>query len=639
MAPISAHSKGPFDLASIDLSVEGIDLIEEVSRIVNKISGIQLGAKQVQMVHSRLTRRLLDLGLKKGTEYWQHFQKNSSTETAALVSLLTTHHTYFFREFSQFEYLEKTALPHLIQSLRVKGEKKIRIWSAACSKGQEVYSLSMFLNYHLKQIAPDFSYEILGSDVDGESVKFAKNGVYQWNEVKEIPAIYLSSSWVRGTGDISEFVKAKGNLKDPCRFETINLFNLSPLKNQKFDIIWCRNVFIYFTPAQIKELTGNMLNYLTDAGIFFVGLSENLSGLELPLTRLGPSIFGKEFKATKDAPSQRRILSVAPEIKAQNTRILCVDDSATVLTLLKKILTKESGFDVIATAQNGQEAAQILRTTKIDAMTLDIHMPVQNGVEYLRQNMSATHPPVVIVSSVSREDSELGFKTLELGAKDYVEKPTLSNLNEKGDEIRTKLRCAIRTSSQSLTSASDADQLFSKRSVYEPGNSDIRIIVAGLGDVKKVVALLSLFKGKQPCTFLLIHGSDSLLPATMDHLNQKSPRKFELIGRAPDQMRQDQFFCGSFESLIGPTRDICKAKKTSVICYGSISKASATLLKGLSLSSDVKMILEDLGPTPPDSLCELKKIATHYVPAPSFAYHSDTDLVSLQKKPNTRVAA
>jgi two-component system chemotaxis response regulator CheB len=124
--------------------------------------------------------------------------------------------------------------------------------------------------------------------------------------------------------------------------------------------------------------------------------------------------------------------------------VLVVDDSTSIQAVLKQVLGKDRGFEVVGTAANGIEAAKLLRTLEVDAMTLDIHMPGQGGVDYLKANFSRAHPPVVMVSSVDREEADLAHKCLTIGASDYVEKPTLANMGERGEELRNKIRAALR---------------------------------------------------------------------------------------------------------------------------------------------------------------------------------------------------
>lgn len=418
------------------------------------MAGIQLGPKQSTMVESRLKSRMSRLGHETFGEYLDHLQHKPEIESQALLSLLTTHHTYFFREFPHFEYLLNHGLEALIGEARKRPDKTIRIWSAACSRGQEVYSLAMFFDFHLKQAAPDVHYEIWGTDVDAESVKHAENGVYKVDELKQSPAMYVGENWSRGSGEIRNFTRIKRHIKSQCRFGIVNLLNASSaLAGKTFDLIFCRNVFIYFDPSQIQQISKVFLEHLSPAGFLFLGVSESLHGAGLAVQSVGPSIYrhkvvpvsGASAKPIDKAPTEKKILDV-----------LCVDDSPSILGLLSKILVEEHGFRVKKTAANGREALEILKRESFDVVTLDLHMPELDGVGFLKAYDKAV--PVVIVSSINRDDTSIAQQAVGLGAKDYIEKPSLQNLAQAGNEIRSKLRTVCRTSTSraAVTAASAA---------------------------------------------------------------------------------------------------------------------------------------------------------------------------------------
>lgn len=413
--------------------------VEEVSQIVAEMAGIQLGFKQATMVDNRLKTRLLKLGLPDYEAYLQHLRANPQSESQALLSLLTTHHTFFFREFLQFEFLLNKGLRGMVEAAAARPDKTIRVWSAACSRGQEVYSLAMFLNFHVAQIDPSVKFEIWGSDVDPESVKTAKNGVYKTEELRQSPAMYLEGNWIRGKGEVSEFSKAKDRIKIPCKFETVNLLQSENfLRDKTFDLIFCRNVFIYFDQQQVQKVTNQFAKRLNPNGMIFLGVTESLNGLKVPLNAIGPSVY---VHPTVAAAPQR--ISVAPNWTEEKkpSRILCVDDSSTIHALLAKILTAENGFVIGAKAMNGRQALEILKRESFDAITLDLHMPEVDGLGFLKEYRGSA--PVVILSSVNRDDQSLAQKALAAGARDYVEKPSLENLAQAGNEIRSKIRMAL----------------------------------------------------------------------------------------------------------------------------------------------------------------------------------------------------
>lgn len=414
------------------------DVVKQISKIVSNIAGIQLGEKQFSMVENRLKSRMSKLALGTYEEYLAYLMENKEHETEALVSLLTTHHTYFFREFSQFEYLLNRKLKNVISEAEKRSDKKIRVWSAACSSGQEVYSLAMFLDFHLKHIAPHIDFEIWGTDIDNESIATAKNGVYKTSELNKSPAMYLGHHWIQGKDNVRDFAKVRDTLKSKCKFSTLNLLNAQEFSvNNKFDLIFCRNVFIYFNAEQIETISAKLIDKLTPQGALVLGVSESLQGLKLPVDSVGPSIY-----ESQTSPYHEQVVTFTPRAKDKILNILCIDDSNTIHALMKSVLTAEHGFNIKNKAMNGEEALKILATEKFDAITLDLHMPIIDGLEFLARRKDKT--PVIIVSAISRDDDSIAKKALALGALDYVEKPTRENLLNSGNEIRSKIKSVLK---------------------------------------------------------------------------------------------------------------------------------------------------------------------------------------------------
>lgn len=422
-------------------------VIDQIAGIVSEMAGIQLGDKQRPMVESRLRSRMLKLKIDSFSEYLNYLNLHLETESQALLSLLTTHHTFFFREFNHFEFLLNKGLARYIGRAKQRKDKTIRIWSAACSKGQEVYSLAMFFRFHLMHMAPDIKFEIWGTDVDSASVKFAKNGVYKIDELRQSPAMYLDGNWIRGTGNVQSFSKAKDHLLSNCHFETVNLLNSENfLKNKTFDLIFCRNVFIYFNQEQIQKITKDFLKHLDQDGFLVLGVSETLNGLPLNIEAIGPSVYQHKKIQPKSVTGKpitpnvsKPILNPAPE---RPIEVLCIDDSPVIHSLLGKILVPDQGFKIAAKANNGREAIEILKTRKFDAITLDMHMPELDGVGFLKEYKDRS-APIVILSSVNRDDPSIAQKALAQGASDYIEKPSLENLAQASNEIRSKIKLLL----------------------------------------------------------------------------------------------------------------------------------------------------------------------------------------------------
>lgn len=596
--------------------------MEEISQLIHQRTGIQLGAKQVSMVESRLKRRFYELGLSEMEEYQRHFREHREEEIEALVSLLTTHHTFFFREFVQFEFLAEQ-LPAMVARARARGAKQLEIYSAACSRGQEVYSLAMHLKQHLREVAPDFTFRILGSDVDSQSVAVAQNGVYRRDEIKSVPISYLGDHWARGTGEIADFVKAKKSLRDHCEFATVNLMDLKGTEGRKFDAIFCRNVFIYFTPVQIKAMTQGLLAKLHEGGLFFVGVSESLHGSELPIRGVGASVYSPNAhpksssaaapaSAPGSASASPRAAAPAPKpapvpapISApmpDPLRVLCVDDSPSILALLKKILTKEHGFEVVGTAVNGLEAEAALKQHRPHVMTLDIHMPVRTGVEFLEKTTAAARPPVVMVTSVSRDDADLAWKTLELGAADYVEKPALNNLNDRADEIRAKLRAAYRAKQKPVSRTLDK-QFARATAIADPAAVGV-LCVFSLGELAECGKLLKELAALKVHVRLAVEGADAILPSVAERLTREA-------GVAVSS--GDGAIClGALKSGVDGVRG---KGAVSVMVLGEISKHGAEAVLALS---GAQLLLSDLGGG--KATAPLAELASDILPSSSFAY-------------------
>ncbi len=648
------------------------EAIDEIAKIISQITGNQFTSKHQSMIEFRLQKRCLDLKIDSIESYFQYFKANQNTEVNNLVSLLTTHHTFFFREFMHFQYLEDYALPEIIPIVRQRQDKRIRVWSAACSKGHEVYSLAMFLDYTLKQMAPDLDYHVMGSDIDAESLSHAYNGVYTRKDIKEVPMNYLNNHWDRGAGEVSEYVKARSTLRSHISFKQINLLNFPPNFSERFDIIFCRNVFIYFDQDQIKKSSTELIKHLEPHGHYIVGLSENLSNLGLPIVSRGPSIFRKvsvvdgspttpQYSAPPTSTSTNAHSAQVPSSYVKNPpapaenstrrpdsltkpqpssgsapatfnmtppssqtvperkevlRILCVDDSSSILNLLEGILKTDGGFEVIGRATNGIEASEKIRELKPDIVSLDIHMPMQNGVEYLQKNFKPGHPPVVIISSVSREDSTLALQALNAGASDYVEKPALSNIKDASEEIIRKLKCAYRNRlSQQNKSHLRLDESFRKTHQIRDPKSCVRVIMGTLSDKNKIQTIIKELGNNQPPTFILLDGAKD----TLEGLSQGLGFKNKAIGSWPAQpMNPDEIYVTDAKQFSPYLTSKIKELPASILVMGEISPN----LKGtLENWKKAQILLEDLGPKG-NLQSPFRILSTDTVPATSFAYMS-----------------
>ena len=457
---------------------------ERLAQIVREETGNVVTERNHPMLESRLRTHMSKIGVTSMDAYWSHFKTHERDERETLKGLMTTHYTFFFREYAHFEgiesWIEQSAAR--LKARHQADKKPVSVWSAACSRGQEVYSLAMFLEVHLTR-KHGLPYEILGTDIDPESLKYAANGVYPIAEVATIPREYLSNFWKRGTGAVANFAAVGPLLKTKAQFKQLNLLELPATPQRHHDLIVCRNVFIYFSEENVKTMAGNMKNSLQPGGLFITGVSEPMRFAGWNLPTVGPSIYQMPLGSasagvTAVAPTPMRAPAaatamptaaktpaapvadvVAPLIVTKERyEVLCVDDSPTIQNLIKKIFGTDPACVSVDVANNGREARAALDKKKYDLITLDIHMPEMNGIEFLEQAYKRNiDPPVLMISSVNRTDVDLATKAMKLGAFDYVEKPALNAIQKSANEILAKGRMARRSFTNAKEAPATAD--------------------------------------------------------------------------------------------------------------------------------------------------------------------------------------
>jgi chemotaxis protein methyltransferase CheR len=619
----------------LDLGNEA-DPFEIIAQTISEITGVQLGEKQKALVYSRLGRRFRELGGIDPHEYLAYFKENREDELSPLISLLTTHHTFFFREFSHFEFVIDN-LPKMVANAKKEGRRSIRIWSAACSYGHEVYSLAMLMKFHLSKIDPNMDFFIFGTDVCEESVDKAKKGIYKWDDLKRSPQMYIKGHWLRGSGDIADFVRAKDDLKRHVAFDINNLQAFSPHMNgQKFDVVFCRNVFIYFTHEQIYKITTQFQDHLYDDGHLIVGLSETLMKNPSELSHIGKSVYHKgeateeEIKAKSQA-----LLSKAPIAKEEGKEdtkpreivnfkpkelinVLCVDDSPVVLKILQKILSPSKGFKVVGTAENGLEAAKFLKANdNVDVLTLDIHMPEQSGVDYLAANFNKAHPPVVMVSSVSQEDSDLALRAIELGASDYLEKPTMENFEFVAEELIRKLKVSS-IDVDHEGGAADVIRSFGHSSVLSNTDDKLKIFFAGIGERKKVKYFVKELKAPQPPVFIIMENIEKFAPKLQEEYTKDSTLKVCRWSEGDKFLSNRIYLLSTKEFEIA--KNDCKDRQTVAAL---IADPSREFLGHMEDIKKIKFVTEDVGKDRSTVYARIYEKAAMQVPYTSMAYETD----------------
>ena len=250
-------------------SVENFNFLRQMS---NAHSGIQVPDERFDMFYSRLVKRVRKLGLNNFSEYCDYLVNNHADEFTNFINAITTNLTSFFREKHHFDYLRDVVIPDLL--IRNAATKKIRIWSAGCSTGEEPYSLAMTL---LENVPANWDIRILATDLDTQVLQFAADGVYPEDRVAELPIEILKRWFMKGKFS-PENVRVKTELQAIIQFKHLNLMEEWPMKTP-FDVIFCRNVLIYFNRETKSRLAKRYAQLLVSKSWLFIGHSESLNQL------------------------------------------------------------------------------------------------------------------------------------------------------------------------------------------------------------------------------------------------------------------------------------------------------------------------------------------------------------------------
>ncbi|MGE3772815.1 MAG: protein-glutamate O-methyltransferase CheR [Gammaproteobacteria bacterium] len=246
-------------------------------------AGIDLSAAKKPLVTSRLLKRLTQLGLGSFGDYYRLIVQGGSHETQTALDLLTTNETYFFREPKHFAFLRDHALPARRPGLAY------RVWSAACSSGEEAWSIAMTL----AEALPDAPWEILASDLSTRVLERARSALYALERADHIPTPLLKKYCLRGIGSQAGSFRLDRPLRQRVRFVQVNL--VQPLPDLgMFDLVCLRNVLIYFDVATKADVVRRLCERLRPGGYFFCGHSESLHGLEVPLQAVQPAIYRRQ---------------------------------------------------------------------------------------------------------------------------------------------------------------------------------------------------------------------------------------------------------------------------------------------------------------------------------------------------------
>ena len=260
-------------------------------KLVDREAGIHLSDAKRALLVGRLTRRLRELGLTSFSAYYRRITEEDPAELTHMLDRVSTNETHFFREPRQFEFLKETVMPQWIRAGGTgRRARRLRVWSAACSTGEEPYSLAMTLLDGLLAY-PGWELEILASDISTRVLRRAEEAVWPVDKAKEIPTSLLRRYMLRGTRSQEGQMKAGPLLRSAVRFTRNNLNSAHYTVSGPFDLILCRNVLIYFDTETKRRVVQRLLDLLAPDGYLFLGHAESLTGLSDRARSVGPTVY------------------------------------------------------------------------------------------------------------------------------------------------------------------------------------------------------------------------------------------------------------------------------------------------------------------------------------------------------------
>ncbi len=266
------------------LSMSCFRLFQE---LIHKEAGIFLSDAKRELLVARLLRRLRALGLQDFRSYYRVVMEDRQ-ELSRMLDRITTNETHFFRESNQLEVLRSHLAPRIRSQADSYG-RRLRVWSAGCSTGEEPYSLAMILLDAL----PDWEITILAGDISTEVLEKARLGVWPLAKAEDIPELYLKRFMLKGIGRREGTMTVGPELRSVVRFDHLNLGEETWNLGTKFDLIFCRNVLIYFSPERRRRVVSSFLEHLRPHGFLFLGHAEGLSYQRQRVVPMGPNIYAK----------------------------------------------------------------------------------------------------------------------------------------------------------------------------------------------------------------------------------------------------------------------------------------------------------------------------------------------------------
>lgn len=260
-----------------------------LSGLVYERSGINLTDKKKALLRARLNKVVKELGLNSFKEYYGYLlSDNTGDSITQLLDKISTNHSYFFRESGHFDFMTNGALQEIMTNKKNENSNSIKIWCAGCATGEEPYSLAMVLKEYFNKDIINWDVRILATDISYPALTQSQSGIYQKEKIEPIQPMYRTKYFKKRDDDKYQIDE---NLQKMILFKRLNLMDENYPFKGKFDIIFCRNVMIYFDKITKDALINKFYRYLNNRGYLFIGHSESISRETTPLKYVKPSVY------------------------------------------------------------------------------------------------------------------------------------------------------------------------------------------------------------------------------------------------------------------------------------------------------------------------------------------------------------
>ena len=267
------------------------ELFSRLSDFIYRESGIKMPLTKKTMLEARLQKRLRSMGLTSYDEYCSYLfsPEGIANELVHMIDVVTTNKTDFFREAQHFEYLIEHVLPSLVQSRGAGIRRPFMAWSAACSSGEEPYTLAMVLDQFSRR-ARGFTFQVLGTDISTRVLETARDGIYHEERIEQIPLELRSSYFMKSRDRSRRLVRVVPELRAHVKFRRLNFMEDDFGMREKMDVVFCRNVLIYFDRPTQEAVINRICGHLHSGGYLFTGHSETINGMKVPLTPVANTV-------------------------------------------------------------------------------------------------------------------------------------------------------------------------------------------------------------------------------------------------------------------------------------------------------------------------------------------------------------